>query len=321
MQERLEHKPSVDLHVHYTEETVYSIIDTAKQKNVRAIALVGRLQISDNFDKFQSYGQEQGVDIISGVEYTVRINGCRSDLIALGFENNHHRTRSYFGIEEQMELNRVIAAHQEEFLKTNGFKFANLLEYELELLERLRTGKESEKAIKFCQLVVRSKVNAGLIEELKCNYNQDWQQVIYDNGQKEWYKNNPDALDAKFLYTIYFHFGKPGYIEVTGLPSNTIDAIHDSGGVVLYSPEGNFRQDVWEKLQDYNIDGIMGWHGSYLELPYSITKSALRQNMLILGGSDYHPHLNEWQVGDGDTGTLFISPRRYEELKQKLAKK
>ncbi len=68
------------------------------------------------------------------------------------------------------------------------------------------------------------------------------------------------------------------------------------------------------------IDGIMGWHGGRLEIDRKMIKDARNKDLLILGGSDYDPNVDEWKIGEG-SGVMYISTRRLRELKDYIRNK
>ena len=68
----------------------------------------------------------------------------------------------------------------------------------------------------------------------------------------------------------------------------------------------------------------MLWHGSTLKSPNGVALSDVvadikKRGLLILGGSDYDPTKNHWQIGIGG-GNTYISPRRLKEFDDYLTK-
>ena len=127
------------------------------------------------------------------------------------------------------------------------------------------------------------------------------------------------------MYELHFGPGKPGRLLARDSAEDLVKIVHDCGGVVVYSPEGNFDQSVWNKLVDIKIDGVMAWHGSRLgkdrkgiDTNLNAIKSARKLGLLVLGGSDYDPRKQDWELGVG-RGDLFINKRRLNEFKERLA--
>lgn len=327
-------KGQADFHVHYevkNPEGAKDIIKEARRRDVGVLGLVGRAEYSTRLPELVKFGQEIGVIVLPGVEYKARLDDRSHksvDLICLDFNPQSLEIANYFAenAPKQQQINKAIAAEEKEFLETQGFSFSNLKDEDKKTLEEIFRGEHVDKAIKLCRIAANTE--EGNVEELKKKYPREWQEVQEKHGIKPWYKNDPIGLDAKFLYELYFsNETKPGY-QYAIAPYITpvqkiIEATHKSGGVILYSPEGKFNEATWQKLVDLGIDGIMVWHGKRMELPKSLVATIRKIGLLILGGGDYDPARNHWQIGTGDeTNSMFISPKRYEELrKYKEAKK
>lgn len=304
----------VDFHTHFLEDKVQEVFTKAKKAHVVAMALIGRLEIPnvDDMNKIVELGQEQGIKVFSGVEYLARINGVRADLVALGFDCGNPAIKKHFGKEENRQRNVEIANKQLSFLIDQGFDLSAPEKSEKQvLLRQILAGDISEKAINLCRVVCSTSVNVRSIDELKKEFNEEWNGVVSKYSNRPGFETDGE-LEAKFLYLHYFDIGKPGFQSVQRGSEEVIEAVHQSGGVILYSPEGKFNNEVWEILMGQGIDGIMGWHGGKLELNHGVSK-ARAIGLLVLGGSDYNPVRNEWQPGVGK-GDMYISPRRLKEL-------
>jgi len=306
---------SVDFHIHYNDNSALEIIETAKEKNLVAIALVGRAQISDKLGEYIRYGEKIGIEVISGVEYVAEVDdNVFADLIALDFDYNHPSIQDYFGENEdrQKRINASVARGQFHFLLGEGFQFTELGYQNEELLNALLGGTITEKAIRFCQIAVANPVNRDLIEKLK-EENQALSEDVFQSKKDKIYYQDTKNSEAKFLWSLYFLPSKRGFIPILSSASDIIQAVHRAQGVVLYSPEGKFSDEVWVKLQQLSIDGIMGWHAGRLELSMDLLRNIRNEGLLVLGGSDYNPDRNEWKIGSGK-GPMFISPGRYADL-------
>ena len=181
-----------------------------------------------------------------------------------------------------------------------------------ELLIRLLEGEISEKAIRFCSIVVRNPQNQEILTRLKSENINLWQRVYIKYNARPGYTEIQN-IEAKFLWTNFFDFEKPGYLAIQNGARNIVDGVHSASGAVLYSPESEFNKNIWNNLCHIGIDGIMGWHGSKLEIDKELVKQIRTRGLLILGGSDFHPGKNEWKIGIGD-GNLYINTRRLAEL-------
>lgn len=288
-----------DFHVHYTDETAKGIIDKASETRVRVVGLIRRGEISDNLPEFIAYGREKGVTVLPGAEQLIRVESGLVEAICLDFDFAHPEIKRFFGKKEAEEKNASVAARQKQFLELKGFMFNDLAPEDRNKLEELLAGKILEKAKTFCQIVSNTKANQDLIQKLIKENNE----VYREAEETNW----------KFLWKMFFAPGEEGYIPVQPQAEELINAVHSAHGVVLYSPEGKFKRENWDKLKDFGIDGIMIWHGGRAELPASLIKEIRRQGFLILGGSDYDTEKDEWQIGVGK-GAMFISPRRHKEI-------
>ena len=313
------HIPRVDFHVHYTDESAKRTIEKAGDQWITAIALIRRTEISDHMPEYINYGEKLGVKVLPGVEFFAGLKDTNVELIALGFDYTNITVRNIFGVAERKDHNKKVAEKQKELFEAQGFYFEGLEGQDKEELTSLLNGNVTEKAILFCRLASRNPANRLKINALKEEHSSLWKEIEEASRTKKAY-SEPTLTEAKFLWRLFFMPGKPCFIAVQKRPGEIIDAIHQAGGVVLYSPEGKFNESDWRKLIDLGIDGIMGWHGGKLELGREIVADARKRKLLILGGSDYDPDVEEWQVGSG-SGALYMSPRRYQELTSYLAGK
>jgi predicted metal-dependent phosphoesterase TrpH len=309
----------VDFHIHYESlngNAVEEIIDSAKARELSAIALIGRLEMSDDLPKRVLEINDKGIDVLFGVEYPVKIGDKLVDLISIGFDLDNQGVRSYFGKEERRANNKELALWQKEFLEDKDFSFEGLEGEEQKLLASLMDGKISEKAIRFCYLVAKNETNSSQIMEYKQQNREIWDDTYATYSKRPGYQEI-EKLESKFLWKLFFAYNQEGFRPIQAEARMLIDTVHSANGVVLYSPEGNFDQKVWSDLVELGIDGIMGWHGGQLEFNKDIIRDTRDRNLIVLGGSDFHPDLDDWQVGVGN-GAMFISPRRHFELKSRL---
>lgn len=316
----------VDFHIHYNpinEKTAYDAIEIAAQRNVIAVSILARSQISENFDMFIRYGKEKGVDVIPGIEFLAKKGSESVDLILLGFDPKNREIKEYFGKDyyskDKKDQNCKLAFHQRTFLESKGFSFKDMNFDQKILFDKLLSGEFSEKAFNFCWIVSTLSQNFSLIEDLKKENWQKWREIVDKYGRLPNYIEDPKKLDAKLLYLTYFDVNKEGYVEVRTDLHTILDVIHRAGGVVLYSPEGKFNKKLWAEIIEDGIDGIMGWHSGYLgangknipDIPRKEIINTRKKGLLVLGGSDYQQL--DWELGIGN-GDLYISPLRYKEF-------
>src|SRR5258708_2132532 len=300
-------RPRVDYHVHYNpadEKTAYTAIEIAKKRNVVAMTILARSQVSDNTEDFIKYGESIGVDIVPGVEFLGRNGQYSVDFILLGFDPQNKELKQYFGKDDNNQ-NKKRAEFQRNFLRTKGFSFSELDQSQELLLCKLLAGELSEKAINFCNIVAGIETNSELLCQLKEENSIEWKNVQEKYGSKLNF-SDPVKLTGKFLYNLYFQVDKEGYQEVRTDSKTIIDVVHRAGGVVLYSPEGEYKSEIWENLQNEGIDGIMAWHAGKLgangkDVPDISKKTiinARKSELLVLGGSDYQQ--KDWEIGIGN---------------------
>ncbi len=320
------YRPRVDFHIHYDpmdEKSAFSAIDVAQKRNVIAMTLLARSEVSPNFSRFIDYGDKRGVEVVPGVEHLVVEKGKSIDLICLGFNPYDQNIQEYFGQQAGRLQNIRFAKFQINFLESKGFDLSNLSAEQFDLLKRILHGEITEKAIKLCEIVSGVETNHILIERLKRENQKEWSEVVDKYSHMPNYKGDRRRLTAKFLWTVFFDVDKEGFIPISKNTEKVINIVHSAGGVVLYSPEGSFNQEIWDKLKGIGIDGVMAWHAAGLgqsgrnvpDVPWSVARECRKRQLLILGGSDYQQ--KDWEIGVGN-GNMYINPRRYEELKNYL---
>lgn len=301
----------VDFHVHYENGTEFDanfMFNEAVRRNVVALALIGRLELSDNLSEYIGIGEKYGVRTLPGVEYPVRIEDTLVDLVFIGFDYTNAGIRNLFGKSERKKDNSRVALLQKGFLENAGFMIEGSSDETRVLLTQLLSGEISEKAISFCKIAVNNPKNKEKLESLKvekqCLWDETCRKYFGRLGYTEY-----QSVEAKFIWKNYFDFGKPGFLPVQVNATNIIGEVHNAGGVALYSPEGKFDRKIWNTLCNIGVDGIMGWHGGKLEIDTKTIAETRTRGFLVMGGSDYHPGKKEWEVGIGN-GDMYISTRR-----------
>ncbi len=327
-------RKSADFHVHYnpdkisrhnethpgtldaeTETTIEKIIAS----NIKYVGIVGRTVVGTPkiIDLIRSRLEVHGIKVIFGMEYhavlppDLRRLTLRGfvDFICFGFDHSSPEIQKEFGSDptNSTELNARIAKEFLEKLTRLGFNLEPQTEEQKETLKNLKEGRIANKADHLSLLILDlADQNKDIIGDLEKKYGPPNEIDKRNNGyssQKNW------------LYRLLFQ-------APTGLasfyfqkqPDVLTNLIHQTGGVVLYSPEGKFDPKVMDYLLSLGIDGVMGWHGAELEdLPIPVVKSLRKSGKLVLGGSDFDPVKDSWQPGMGK-GTMYLSDRRGKEL-------
>lgn len=324
----MEIKPTegfVDLHIHSSEDFKENIkfIQDAKDRGAIAIGMVGKIEIPPRIDELIEFGKSIEVEVIPGVENSEElVRGVFSDFIGLGFDPNHPIARKYFSNEARRERNRELAQHQVGVLEKYGFSFDKLERESKELFDHVMDGYEAKKAVNLCRIVARTESNREALERF-ANENKRWKEVYNFYSGQERFRNQPRyLLKAKVLEYILFDFGREGYTPSVTDPEEIINAIHKAGGVVFYSPEGKFDQDVWDRFRVLEGDGIMLFHGGSIKWPsgarpVEFLRDIRKNGLIVGGGSDFDPNKNHWEIVTGD-GSLKLSHRRLDELKERI---
>ncbi len=300
-----------DFNIHYTDLTALETIRKAKEKQLQIISLVRRSEISDLLSEYVDFGKQIGIEVISGLEYVISNNELKCGILCLGFDSQDNIIRKYFGKPETEEKSAQIAQRQKHFLENECFTFNYLLGYEAELLSNLLAGKITEKAIRFCQLAVRSGENENRVNQLMAENYKLWEAVKEEYQRLPGYFGNMDALKAKFLWKLYFDLGKPGSIRTGAHWKEVINAIHNSGGIALYLPDKSFEVNTWRILVDGGIDGVLAWHGDKVKLDKETIKKIKKSGLLVLGGSDYDPYKKTWPMSNS---SMIEYPGMYKEF-------
>jgi len=320
-----EYKPvlnRVDFHVHLNpEDSLESLANAAKRTNVVGMAVIVRNSLPPDIDSKIQYLETNGIKTIPGVEFSNVVGDAQVDLVALGFKTDDSDLQHFFGPSE--EKNSEIVKRQKKFLESKGFK-VQPVETDTErqiLLDQLVAGKNPVRAFNLCKIIVSNPENSQLIDLLKVEH-PDVYQEIYKRSFSETYLQDPNTFLAKFLFECFFTKDKEGFIPTDNLEER-MKAVHNAGGVVIYSPEetkGGFQTEVFNELLELGIDGVYGWHGGKLILTREQIKAIRKKGLMILGGSDYDSAKSHWQIGLG-SGEMQVGVRRLEEFNKYLQKR
>lgn len=321
----------VDFHTHadpLSFESGKKVVDLAKENGVVAVAVFAREQVLPYYDQLIEYGRGLGVEVITGIESLTLVGGHPVQIVGLGFD--HSRLMESKSV-PQVEANIRMASLQKEFLEQKGFVVGkDLSEDKSQLLRSVLKGEITEKAVRLCEIAVFEKDNKVLVDKLIAENIDLWKKI--NMKYFEYYKDDMQKMRTKLLYLIYFDVDREGFNYVINsyqrpIPtiSSQIDELHKAGGVALYSPEGDFDMEIWEYLKSCKIDGMMAWHahhlgfnGGEIDIPSRIIRECVKDNMLLLGGSD-HTAGGDWKVGEGRDKRLYVNVRRFTKLINKLA--
>lgn len=323
----------VDFHTHADPlnfESGKKVVDLAVENGVVAVAIFAREQVLPYYEQLIEYGKNLNVSVITGIETLTIKDGLPVQIIGLGFD---HTRLVESKSTPQIESNIRIASLQKEFLEQKGFTLeGNLSKDKRDLLQSVLNGLVAEKAVRLCEVVASLDDNSELFNTLIDEYKDLWTMVL--DKYSDYYNDDETRMKTKLLYLVYFDVDKEGFnyvMQKYQRPIPTIDdqisEIHNAGGVALYSPEGDFNNNLWEFLKTNKIDGIMAWHADRLsfhnekmDIPNNVIKECIKSDMLVLGGSD-HTDGGDWKIGEGRDKRLYVNIRRFNELMNKLTSK
>ncbi|GEM_PF-6339208 len=303
----IESKYCVDFHVHHSDETALTIIETAKTKNIKGLALIGKLEFSSYIRKYINEGEKMGIVVIPGVESpAISRNNDIFDLISIGSNPEAPSVSNIWLDNNRTKMNIELAQDEKLFFESVGFKFEGLIDKDLFLFNSIMQGFISTPGFRLCELITRNPINERKLLGYKLKEFELWNKTVEKYSRKPLF-DNKQMLEAKFLYNYLFIENKPSFILGPRTSQKTFDLVHEAGGVVLYSPEGNFNLDSWKHLIKEGVNGIMAWHGGKLglksngntDIPIDIILDARKKGLLVLGGSDYTHWKNDWQMGIG----------------------
>ncbi len=313
----------VDFHVHHSDPTAISIIDSAKEKGIVGLALAGKLEFSSYIYEYINYGEQVGVTIIPGVEEEgLSPTGDNFDLISLGFDPEKPSVNKIWLDRNRIQKKARLAQLEKNHFESNGFTFDGITEDETLTLENVMSGKSNTIGSSLCDLMAENPLNSKQILEYKLSEFDLWTETEKEYGSKSPYNKNPQKLDGKFLFEYFFRKYRPDFIAKSDPSVKIIDTVHKANGVVLYSPEGKFKLEIWNTLLAEGIDGIMAWHSNRLgqkhtdgsiDIPKEVIINTRKKGLLVLGGSDYTYSKNDYQLATGK-GDMFISPKRLDEF-------
>lgn len=312
----------VDLHVHgWGDQRDFDIIDRASNAQISAIAIGKRAGgVMKNYSELTEYANQKGIKLLTLSEFNIKLPwGTRTDLVAIAFDPNHPEIIQW---KENAKVWNVSAAiEQIEYLESLGISFNSLDNKQKEDLETIKEGCDPERGGSLSFLAVQSGENIRIVERY-LNLDKEKLLTLEKKYEGKTYLKGNVKL-AKYLWEICF--SAEGVCRFSPQPPTHdiyrfIHTMKKAGGVVLYSPEGKFDIKAWGYLRSKNCDGIMGWHANTLfdEIPLRVAISFLKEKRPILGGSDFDPIKDDWQIGCGK-GKMKIDERVLKTLDQYLA--
>lgn len=298
-----------------TNLTIQKIIDS----KIKYVGIVGRAGAGTQAvtEEIKRKLEAFGVSSIFGMEYhsllperfrTLTPTGLL-DLVCLGFDHDAQDIKDLYS----SERNAKLAVKQIDKLKEMGFNLEPKTDQQKAIIDDMVNGKVVNKNDFLAQLIAELDAeNKSKILELEKKYGP-----ITPNDRKE----NGFSPLKNWLWRLLFRASDGIAFEYYQTQTDKlIEIVHQAGGVVLYSPEEKFNDEIFGFLLNNNIDGVMGWHGGKLEeVPKNWICVLRKMGKLVMGGSDFDPVKNDWQPGVG-RGQMFLSLRRGKEFFEYLAK-
>lgn len=247
---------SIDLHIHSTMSdgtlTPKEIVDLAYRKGLTAISLTDHDTVA-GYVEAKTRGDEIGLEVISGVELSVR------------FENDHLHLLGYFvDCNNQVLLNGLRVLHEAR-MKRNSAILAKLADLgiviqEKELANISKTGETGRPHIATILL------QRGEVESM----DQAFEQYLGRTGS---------AYESRFVYDlqqgIELIHGAGG-LAVIAHPGNLLkDHVDES--------------PVLKKLIHHAIDGVEVYYPTHSkQYRKQLLFLAKKYGLIVTGGSDYH---------------------------------
>ncbi len=274
----------IDLHTHSTFSdgtlTPEEIIKLADKIQLSAVALTDHDTVSglDDFMNFYACNVEK----IPGVEISVQMQGYNFHMVGLFID------------------------------KSNG-----IIEEKLQILQNERANRNYKIIEKLNQLGFKISID----ELMEIAGEQLGRPHIATLLFKKGYCSSPKEAFEKFLKK-----GAPAYFDKFRYsPEEAIKMIHSSNGIAIIAHPGLINISNTEKvelikyLKNMGLDGIEVFYSDHTkEDEKFFYEIALRENLLISGGSDFHGENKKGiELGTG-RGNLNIDYKYLEKMKQYL---
>ncbi len=275
---------TIDLHTHSTFSdgtlTPEEVIKLADEIKLAAVALTDHDTVSglDDFMNVSSCNVEK----VPGVEISVQMKGYNFHMLGLFID------------------------------KSNG-----IIEEKLEILQKERANRNYKIIKKLNELGFKISID----ELMEIAGEQLGRPHIATLLSKKGYCSSPKEAFEKYLKK-----GAPAYFDKFRYsPEEAINMIHDSKGIAIIAHPGLINISNEEKielikyLKSIGLDGIEVFYSDHTkedeEFLYEI---AIKENLLISGGSDFHGENKKGiELGSG-RGNLKVDYKYLEKMKQYL---
>lgn len=279
----------VDLHLHTTcsdgSHSPEEVVRMSAEAGLRAVSICDHDAL-DGTDAALAAGEKYGVEVITGVEFSV-VWEQYSDVHLLGYGYDHH--------------NQALCSSLKEFRDFRRNRNVQIVERVNErLLEQGRAPLDvADVQRRAAGAIGRPHIAMALI----------------DNGYVR------DTEEAFLKYLVPCNVPKRMFPM-----DEAINLIHAAGGVAVLahppfiSPERAVLLELFDTFQQMGLDGIEAYNSgsSNEDIDWTIT-AALQRGLLVTGGSDFHGLTKGGiSIGNG-RGNLKVPYRCVEQIKQKIA--
>lgn len=279
-----------DLHVHSVfsdgSETPERLIEIAVQKDLKTIALADHDTI-EGIERAAAYGKQKGVEVIPAIELSTARGG--SEIHILGYFIDYKSPLLLAEINKYFKARLIRARKMVDKLNKLGVKIS------YDNVEKLAGDKFVGRPH-----IARAMKEAGYIEKVK------------DAFGREYIGNRGKAYVPK--YRLSPEEGISLIIKADGIPVIAHPYLINKGT--------SYRGKELKKLKKNGLAGIEVYHTNHPpEATQYYHKLAVKLDLLITGGSDYHgANTPGIEMGDVRLGDEFVSKLKKVHNKKFLGK-
>lgn len=264
----------IDLHTHTSisdgSMSPIELVRYAKEKGLSAIAITDHDSIDGIRDAIEE-GEALGVEVVAGIEISVDFD-TEMHILGYFFGNSYEKVNN--------QLAHLINSREERNIK---------------IIEKLR-----QLGMNICMEDIQQKTCGKVVGRVH---------IAKALEKKGYVKNIKDAFDR------YLAYGKAAYISKNQItPKEGIQLIRNANGIPVLAHPGTLKLSfsaLDKTLTELTSYGLLGIEAHYVDNTQSDTMNflrlAIKHNLLVTGGSDFHgDHKPKIDLGKG-YGNLFLS--------------
>ncbi len=220
----------------------------------------------DSVDSYKSIIPKEEIEVITGIEFS-----CQ-------YEDKNVHVLGYFIDIENENLAKYLKSLRENRRERVKKILKKLKDEEIFLNEDLIFTKDKNKSVGRLK-IAQEMVRLGYV------------------------KNEAEA------FSLYIGDNKKCYVSTTKLSiSEAGKLIHEAGGLAIIAHPGLINEfSDYEKLLSFNIDGIEVFHPKHSnEQREFFYDFAIKNDLLITGGSDFHSYKNKSKLGQAYLEDKYI---------------